>query len=517
MNLIPEIGTVATAKDILARELSDQEIALYIRATSLNQFLHAISHIDAKLYGQWGNIEVQKEFLSWLPFALIPPDGMMYLKNFIAKGGILISPNQLLWLIRWVIENKSTVDPGPLDIDSGAKYNIMILLLAAGDRIGQKAIIESQVLGRERAYLQELIRNTMLNRRYLSLMGQLVRSYKIFTSEKISNFVKLADLDVSLLVSFGLLINGQLMDKRERMSIINKSMIGNLNQDAISIIERFVSPRELKDTLSEREDDFTWLRGNPAVSVNGNVFILSRSWLVDRFTTGLYYDINDRLNEKDQKQASNFRGRFGQALEEYARDILRGNGFDCKGDEEYYVNRKQYKASDCWFSSQFGEIIFEVKSKYLPAAAQVSGDIITYTENMQKGIIYSARQGIRFAQDLHKGLFDKDNRYHGPFWIFLVSTDDFAPAHDLSFYIDKFLFLLERDDCIKFPRRLHIDELPLIKPNTVELLIKWASNQIYYADSFSDWLLYSGYMAEIKALSDEWSSLVSQAEKRLAP
>lgn len=511
---------VLTASDLLGTRIPDSEITSILEGMSKSDALVFVALLEAFLFYGPTNADTQRSLLELLPWSRVPSHKIGYPEDLLKNGGVLVSPEQIMRVQRWCIEKWSSTDHLSGKTTDVSK-KVMLLLIAAGDKMGQLAESDIKKLGPYEAWLQEMIRNTSLNRRGEPL-EQLVRAWHIFTDSRLQYYVKKAKVDAENLIAVGIVLYGDLLSARGKRATVRLNRFDTASYSSKSILADLApTPSSMQETLeSESTNSFRWIRSNPAITISGHLIPLSLTFLVERLSLGIYYTINDALSKKD---ATRFRTIFGNVLESYVVRTLQMYHAECKGEIRYKKGGGA-KTIDAWISWKSNEFLFEVKAKRLPIATQTSGNLQEYDHDLEEGIIKAARQCVETAQTLYRGLIPGVAKLSGPFWPFIVNVDDFGHADSLTHYVDTRLAQVLRPEFVKFPRRITVGELRQVEGfllqeeiTLADLLFEWV-NSPSTALSLIDWVYEKNKTIPLgPELERDWMQVVEASKQVLFP
>ena len=240
---------------------------------------------------------------------------------------------------------------------------------------------------------------------------------------------------------------------------------------------------------------------------------LSRYLIVQRYTSGTYWDIHDALPDDSATKPNRglFQTFFGELHEDYGRDVLRRitSSQNKSGKKALLIHEGDYsegpgKNPDNLLVERIGQknvrcTFFEFKvGRPRYAASMVSGDLSAFNEDLEKKIGGAITQEI----DLCRRLQDKSRAVDGLLaqdvtrWVFVVVVTDPFPA--LGFLIDSLrerLSELPQQSGVKYHgpfilSLLDLEQLETLMPRRVsDLLIDWESG------SFKDMPFGSFYWA----------------------
>jgi hypothetical protein len=155
--------------------------------------------------------------------------------------------------------------------------------------------------------------------------------------------------------------------------------------------------------------DFTYLRHKPLVKLDDKVLVPADvEFLVERITTGIYWDICDALGEPDRKRFMRF---FGVVFQKYLEQLFKRaypessalvprSFYDTPYDTPYGARR----ASDVvLFYPQQAVFIEATVGRLRMEKTMVTGDLIGFSEDIDSKVVTAAKQLHRVILDFING------------------------------------------------------------------------------------------------------------------
>lgn len=155
--------------------------------------------------------------------------------------------------------------------------------------------------------------------------------------------------------------------------------------------------------------DFTFLRQKPLVKLDDNILVpVDVKFLVERITSGIYWDICDALAEPDRKKFMSF---FGEVFHKYlerlfkraypeSSALVRRSFYDTRYDTPYGARR----ASDVvLFYGRQAVFIEATVGRLSMEKTMVTGDLIGFSEDIDSKVVTAAKQIHRVILDFING------------------------------------------------------------------------------------------------------------------
>lgn len=134
-------------------------------------------------------------------------------------------------------------------------------------------------------------------------------------------------------------------------------------------------------------------------------FIPSAKNLISRITTGLYYDLSDRYNNKSG-HGNTFRSQFGKVFEQYVEKLFKfhlDSSFFVSTEIEYGEKAKQKRTTDLLVRHKESLILIEIKQASLYAKALYEGNEEDIRNDLKRNIGEAVDELIKTEKALSEG------------------------------------------------------------------------------------------------------------------
>lgn len=195
----------------------------------------------------------------------------------------------------------------------------------------------------------------------------------------------------------------------------------------------------------------------PVLHLDEGLLVLDGVFLTERFTSGLFWLVNDYLNKSEGSEARKAWTRaWGQMVEAMAEDDLRPHAPQLLGDSRTFFDEEAItaayaprttakrgqrpKASDCAidFGSAVG--VFEVVSGRLVNATRLGADRSSFEADMEKILLKKVRQLDATARNLraHPELLFGQGARPRPVQPVVVAGEEFPISLVVTRYVDEY-------------------------------------------------------------------------------
>lgn len=208
---------------------------------------------------------------------------------------------------------------------------------------------------------------------FKTTMDDFIRYYKIYNNKRISGLVKeRIGISTQQWYTIGIAFFGATL-KYPKMNIDSKIEINNIKKEDFDVFTNFTSMDVdgLKDIIEKTvnfNDEYVYslnpLEYYPLIKIGVYFYCPVINFLVWRITSGLYFDLINNKNSKDD-----FGHPFGLSVQDYVEDvskkIIKTNITKVIPEQKYKVNGSEKDSIDLILSQDDSALFVEVKSKRL--------------------------------------------------------------------------------------------------------------------------------------------------------
>lgn len=192
--------------------------------------------------------------------------------------------------------------------------------------------------------------------------------------------------------------------------------------------------------------DFLYLRSNPLLQINSEIFIpFSLPFLFERITSGIFWQVLDHLNLKYERKVSDrftrYHGRIFQIyVEEFIQKIYQQNptkGEQLVQEQTFRIGKQEGKTPDIMIFGSDYAVFFEASATRMQAKGTVGlGERSAFDSDFQKMILHNAKSLDSFIEKFRNGLIsieDIDPRKIKFYYPVIITIESFAGQNSIIY------------------------------------------------------------------------------------